>query len=503
MTRSLKRVIFRADAGARLGGGHVMRCLTLADALVAIGWSVGFAVATGTLDVLPRLARITDVFEATSKGLAPAALAHRWPQGCDVLVVDHYELDAGFEATCRGWADRIMVIDDLANRVHDCDLLVDASLGRDCPDYAGLVPSDALVLAGTNYALLRPEFVALRHAGALPRRAARDRVERVLVSLGLTDIGGMTRRAVDALLTMPATFEIDVVIGASAASAADLSALANVAQRLRLHIDPPNLADLFAEADLAIGAGGTTSWERCCLGLPTIMLVLADNQQVVAAQLEKVGAAKRAEPDRIGEVAAALIENVVRLRQMAKAAATVVDGRGTDRIVTAMRGLAAVPAMKSPIKLRPPVPEDSAVIWNWRNDPQSRANFRHSDIVPWAEHDRWFQDSLDNPKRTFFIGVLANEPIGVVRFDHLEHADCEVSINLAADGRGKGLGKNFLSLACRAFFDFKPNAVVYAEIKATNDASLRIFFSSGFKSAGDREGYVVVRRDAKEHGSAT
>jgi UDP-2,4-diacetamido-2,4,6-trideoxy-beta-L-altropyranose hydrolase len=306
--------------------------------MIAAGWSVGFASSAETLALVPRLGDRVEVLEARDNpSLDLGALAERWPFGCDILIVDQYSLGTAFETRCRGWANRIVVIDDLANRSHDCDLLIDTTFGRMAADYFPLVPARALVLVGAQYAPLRPEFAA-RRAESLGRRAAFGKVERILVSLGLTDVGGITEQVVRVMRDVPPNVWIDVVIGAAAPSRSGLEELAAKEPRLCLHIDPLDMAGLMVKADLAIGAGGTTGWERCCLGLPTLMLVLADNQEMNAKELERAGAAVRVgyqakiNPRMIGKALITLIAEPNRLRGMSEQAAAICDGRGVERV---------------------------------------------------------------------------------------------------------------------------------------------------------------------------
>ena len=234
------------------------------------------------------------------------------------------------------------MIDDLANRPHDCDLLIDTTFGRSAEDYRDLVPPGAVILAGARYALLRPEFAALR-AESLARRAAGGGVERILVSLGLTDLGGITARVVAALLETALKAQIDVVIGPSAQSRAELEAFAARERRVELHIDPPDMARLMTNADIAIGAGGTTSWERCCLGLPTIVIILADNQVWASQMLNEFGAInalmQTSLATDIPNAIAELVDPTTR-REMTGKAADVTDGRGAERVCEAIIAIA-------------------------------------------------------------------------------------------------------------------------------------------------------------------
>jgi UDP-2,4-diacetamido-2,4,6-trideoxy-beta-L-altropyranose hydrolase len=500
MSSQRRKVIFRADATSEIGGGHVMRCLTLAEHLTAKGWDASFACVGETLAIVPRLRDRVDVFEAQDRECLDAgALSQRWPSGCDILVVDHYALGAAFEASCRGWARRIVVIDDLANRPHDCDLLIDTTLGRQAQDYAALVPPTAVILAGPSYALLRPGFADYRQR-SLARRATLNQAKRVLVSLGLTDMGGFTAPIVRALLDLDSTISIDVILGASARSRSELEGIFMRSPRISLFIDPPDVAKLMTDADIAIGAGGTTSWERCCLGLPTVLIILAENQILVAKSLEEAGAvivAEKAPGLTQADFAASvahMVADIPSLQKMSSAAAVVTDGGGTGRIADTIEVLISPMHSEARLELRMAAIEDSELILTWRNDPLSRANFRNTDIVPRADHEFWFGKMLNDPKNTMLIGLISGEPIGIVRFDQQVNGEYEVSINLAPESRGKGLGNKLLASACAVFLERSFSSTLLAHIKTKNISSRRIFEANQFERITETDDFIVYRR---------
>ena len=334
------RIVFIAGAGPAVGGGHVMRCLTLADALAAAGAACAFAATPGAAAVLdafagPGIARLP-VAEGVVAAGSVAALAARaadaaraW--GADAAVIDHYGFGPQDEAVVAAAVSRTLAIDDL-RRPHGCDLVLDSNLGRTAADYPGVA-----ALTGTGFALVRPAFAALREA-ALARRRGAAKVERILVSLGLTDVGGITARVVEALAPVRGDAALDVVVGGGAASLPALRALAEAQGGIALHVDTPAMAALTAAADLAIGAGGSSVWERCCLGLPTVTLVLADNQRPNALALAKAGAAVVVEArgdgfaGRLQGAAAGLIASPKARRALGGAGAGLCDGLGAERV---------------------------------------------------------------------------------------------------------------------------------------------------------------------------
>ena len=343
------RILFLADAGPAVGGGHVMRCLTLAQALRRAGAECAFVAASAVAGVL-------DVFADEGIGrlnLADAPLAALVPRTAlaakawraDAVVVDHYGVNRSMEAMLES---RVLVVMDDLRRGHDATLVLDSNLGRGPEDYPGIE-----ALLGPRFALVRPEFGNFREA-ALLRRADTAGPARLLIALGLTDVGGITARVLAALAGDLGGWQVDVVVGAAAPSLAALTAQAKRDPRIALHIDTRQMAALTARADLAIGAGGSSTWERCCLGLPTITVVLADNQRDNAVALGEEGASLVVFPLPTGEVfqdqlRAAFLRlgaDAALRAEMSRAAAALCDGRGADRV--AERVMALVPSAPGP-----------------------------------------------------------------------------------------------------------------------------------------------------------
>jgi UDP-2,4-diacetamido-2,4,6-trideoxy-beta-L-altropyranose hydrolase len=278
----------------------------------------------------------------TEDQLSDAAAIRELAQGrrFDWIVVDHYGLDARWERSMRKGGGHILVIDDLANRSHDCDVLLDQNLGPSAPpadnaDQAAGVRR----LEGPRYALLRPGFGALR-----PLIGPREgRVERILVMYGGADPTGETVKAVKALKSLPTlASRIDVVVGSANPLSEAVRAQCREDPRVRFHFDPANVPELMAEADIALGACGTSSWERCCMYLPAIAVVVAENQRRIAAGLAEAGAA-----EILGwhaDVAVERLQNAVehlaalpeRVRDMSRHAGEVTDGRGVERVLQTM-----------------------------------------------------------------------------------------------------------------------------------------------------------------------
>ncbi len=300
------KVVIRTDSSTLIGSGHVMRCLTLADQLRTEGCEVSFIsrrlpgnflrmvqVRGYAVHVLPEPeGKLSDDswlgvdWQTDASQTAEALSLSEEP--VDWLVVDHYALDARWESRLRTHVGSIMVIDDLANRSHQCDLILDQNYYEEpSARYYGLVPANCLRLLGPRYALLRPEFEAAR-----VRRLRRSgEIRRVLIFFGGVDRTNETAKAIEAVMfASEQGVAIDVVIGASNEHSDDLEAMTALLPTGRLFRQVDNMAEMMSNADLAIGAGGTTTWERAYLGLPSITIVIADNQTESTRALDDIGA---------------------------------------------------------------------------------------------------------------------------------------------------------------------------------------------------------------------
>ena len=352
------RVAFRTDASIQIGTGHVMRCLTLANELTSQGHQCWFVCREhpGNLsDLIARQGHSLTLLPAPAiespqeKDTVPDDyalwLGVPWQEDArqtldvisplkpDWLIVDHYALDAQWECILASAVGDIMAIDDLANRPHACSLLLDQNLGRAASDYDGLLPEECQRLIGPAFALLRPEFAAIREQ-SLERR--KDPVlKRILISLGGIDRTNVTGQVLEALATLPlpASTELDIIMGAAAPHLEEVrQQAAQLPFKATVNVNVTDMAERMCQADLSIGAAGGTSWERCSLGLPAVLVVLAKNQVAGADALETAGAAMKigdavSIETRLSPILKDL-SNARRLKQMCKAAAIITDGHG-------------------------------------------------------------------------------------------------------------------------------------------------------------------------------
>lgn len=355
------KIAFRADASIQIGTGHVMRCLTLAEALKRQGHECLFicrehqghlgeliAAKGFSLHLLPAGDEAEHKSAALNWNHHANWLGVTWQQDAeqtcfilssqpvDWLVVDHYALDARWERQIAEYATRIMVIDDLADRAHQCNLLLDQTFGRDAADYRPLVPHDCELLCGSQYALLRPEFAELRPYSLQRRR--QPALRQLLITMGGVDKNNVTGQVLNALrdCELPADCNIVVVMGPTAPwLEAVKQQAATLPWQTEVKVGVSNMAQLMADSDLAIGAAGATSWERCCLGLPTVMIVLADNQEQIAANLVTSGAAIILYNYSVGTDLVRTISDMgnTALKTMSNKSELVCDGLGAQRIL--------------------------------------------------------------------------------------------------------------------------------------------------------------------------
>ena len=473
--------LFRCDASPSIGAGHVTRCLALAEALASAGWRIVFVVGPETTATVPALA--ASGFEVQVLGAAAAAidvLGEAAAGQAALLVVDHYGCDRDFEQACRSFARTILAFDDATGRDHDCDILVDAAAAGPAL-YREHVPGHARILAGPAYALVRSAFVA-RRAEALARRDGRA-VSEILVSCGATDPANATAAALDALDGIADEIDVTVVLSSQAPH------LDSVRQRLRgkarLLLDVDDMAALMTRADLAIGAPGATSYERAVLGLPSILVTLADNQRGIARMITEAGAAIDAgELDegfksRLAGLVAALCQNAAARQQVAQAAGALVDGRGSRRVMLGTLGH-SVAKDGAAVRLRLATASDESWILKLQQHPTTRSHFRETAAPTPAEHHHWMQQILADAKRWLLVVEVGGQKTGIVRLDRLSNFDgkvrYEVSIAIDPACRGRGIGSAALQQVRRLV----PGAVLDAAILPANQASTALFKAAGY-----------------------
>ncbi len=354
------KVVFRTDASVTIGTGHVMRCLTLAEQLRTQGADVTFVcreldghqcdlieqdgyhvcrlpfserdtagVGDGLYD---RWLAVSMDHEASQVEKALKAIEG----DIDWLIADHYALDAEWDRRMLPHVGRLMVIDDLADRNRRCDVLLDQNMYADDERRkSDLVPPDCVVLSGPRYALLRPEFGVARRE--MPVRDGK--IRRLLVFFGGSDPSNETMKAIDAFGRLEnRTVECDVIVGGANPYIDEIRRACDKDDKLHFHCQVSNMAELMVSADLALGAPGTTTWERCCVGLPSLLMAIAENQEPIGDGANKAGFARY-----LGVGGAVTVENLAYeigklnerpdvLMEMSRRGMELVDGMGGSRV---------------------------------------------------------------------------------------------------------------------------------------------------------------------------
>lgn len=484
---SEKRLVIRADASTDIGTGHVMRCLALCEAWRASGGECVFLSARCSDSLRRRIEESGCVFvplewphpdEADLKSTFDTLMS-----AGGTLVLDGYHFDVSYQRAIREAGFRLLVIDDYAHLpAYEADVLLNQNVGAEALPY--LPTSGSMKLLGPRYALLRSEF---RRAACLPRDN-RSRVENILVTFGGSDKQNVTQRVLEALDCIGAMgARAHVVIGAANPHR---EALEHLARKCRmpceLLCDIRNMADLMHGADLAISAGGSTCWELAALGVPFLVVVTAENQQIVADGLQKAGVAvhlgneRDLTPAHIAGAIGRLMESPERRATMRRMGQRLVDGEGAFRVVAALKSLS--------LTLRPAVENDCLQLWKWANDPVVRQSAFHSEPIPWSEHVRWFSQKLQSDRSAIYlVSDMSDHLLGQIRFDWDEAGVAEVDVSLDAACRGRGWGPALIRAGCARVVAEHPVKQIVARIKAENIASIKAFVRADFDPANTSE----------------
>jgi len=488
-------IVIRVDSSISIGSGHVMRCLALAAEMTLCDHSVVFICADfrGHLATLIKKQGCQVVLLPRKQEDVSADHMGNW-LGCkweidveqcrqalndvekiDWLIVDHYAIDARWECAMAPCCESILVIDDLANRPHQCDLLLDQTLNRRAFDYSPwLKNKNTEMLLGSQFSLLRPEFSAQR-GRALAARSQRCRVSKILLTMGGMDLDNISEMVLDALaLVTEPSWRVTVVLGSGAPhyqSIQEKITQYNFEVELLTSID--NMAHLMAEADLAIGAAGTTSWERCSLGLPTILIQTADNQRLVAKELSSQGAVifigegKQLKSKIILE-ALAYAEN--NLSALSSATSSICDGKGAKRVANYIY-------LGKRIILRAVTELDVDLIFQWQSEREARRYSRNTATPSYEQHTAWVAKRLSSSD-PYLIIVFDDQPVGVLRLDKLVlDNEYEVSILISFNYYGQGIGTEALTKLRRQY----PSVTIVAEVHEDNLPSSALFKKLGYE----------------------
>lgn len=443
----------RADADPHMGTGHVMRCLALAGAWQKAGGTVCFLTSCTNQPLLDRL---------RAQRIAVRTIAAPWPGKNDRdvaaaidelqpawLVVDGYHFDGDYQRQLRELLNprgRLLVVDDFGHLDgYDADLVVNPNIIGELPEitrrYGG-----ARILCGPAYAMVRNEFT--HAAGALGRQTA-SAAMRILVTMGGADPANQTGKVLEAMEKIGGRLRVRVIVGAANRMG---DAMKRAASRSRHDVvcltDVRDMARQMGWADIAIAAAGSTCWELCCLGVPAIVITVAENQRIIASGLSRAGACvslgwheQVATVQLQAAVESLLLDHAIRQR-MSRQGRELVDGRGAARVVEMMRSFQEPACSEAcDIVTRPARPGDCQWMYAWRNHPVTRQYASDPKPIDNRKHCAWFEQALTLPSRKLLVVEKGGIPVGVIRFDLSDdRKKACVSIYIDPDKHGQGLG---------------------------------------------------------------
>ncbi|MBL8995014.1 MAG: UDP-2,4-diacetamido-2,4,6-trideoxy-beta-L-altropyranose hydrolase [Spirochaetia bacterium] len=464
-------VHLRADAGHKTGLGHVSRMAALSEILERDGFECVWVAVAPQMDVLGRFKQS---FSCVLK-LSDQDIRH-WKTHLTqsvIAVLDGYQFDKTFENEVRDSAGRLVIVDDLADRVREADLIINQAGGLDATHYPA-APGARLCL-GPGFALLRPDFLKpriVREASAVGSRPY-----KVLLSMGGADPSDFTGKLISEITTSPHVGTIHVVLGTLYSHESKLR-LEAASQKIVFHRDlsASQLRDLMAECELAVLPASTMSMEYASVGGGLFLKQTAENQSGFFRFFTSEGLAKPVEEwghfQNNGQIAN-FIADCDRNQSIH------FDGRSGQRLLGEFRSL----YWSRALRLRPVEKDDSRLLFDWANDPETRQNAFQSSQIPWVDHEHWFQSNLGSNKTRIFIALIENTPIGQIRFDLRENKGWEIDFSISSPWRGRGLGSQVLKLGAEVMTQITRAQRLFGVVKSNNQASSKAFLSAGFESS--------------------
>jgi UDP-2,4-diacetamido-2,4,6-trideoxy-beta-L-altropyranose hydrolase len=483
-------LLFRADASVGMGTGHVMRCLALAQAWQdAGGWAI-FAMAQTTPALAARLraescevVSVAAAVGSTVDSARVAALARE--HNASWVVVDGYQFGARYQQALKSTGLKVLFMDDYGHgERYSADLVVNPNVSADAALYQNRDPGTRLLL-GPRYCILRREFNAWRHW----KRETPSIARRALVTMGGSDPENITGRVVEALgMGGFGNLETVVVVGGSNPNLEWLEqSAARVGGKIVVQRDTAQMAQLMSDADIAISAAGSTCWELCLLGLPSLLVDVAANQTALARELHRRGCAIHLGNSRdvSAEKIASELEKMIQSREIRQsfslASRALVDGNGARRVVSGL-------GMRPSAFLRRVTAHDSCLLWEWANDAAVRAASFSTSPIPWETHEAWFAQKLSQEKCLILIAEdEEGSPVGQIRFDGRPDGECEVDVSIAPARRGQGLAAGLIGNGAQRVLNERRWLGIHAFVKPKNHASRRAFEAAEFRNLGEED----------------
>jgi len=491
------QIAIRVDASLHIGSGHVMRCLVLAKALSERGHQLQFLCR-------PHQGDLIDFIQhngfAVSQLKAPKAwqtpknsadyeawLQVPWQQDAEevvarcesvrLMIVDHYGINASWENDVKAKLHcQLLAIDDLV-RPHHADVILDQTLNRKPQAYQQRLSHKAHLLMGCDYALLAASFAESRKTALAHKTLAAP--HRILITMGAVDQPNATLQVLTALARITTDKPtVTVLLKPSAPHYQSVSAFCQQQEDWVTHHDfVEEMAALMLTQDIVIGAPGTTSWERACLGVPSIIVPIAENQRTISEQLVKAGAVVCVELASIEQKLLPAYQQVIEhWADLRTVNLTLCDGAGAKRVVHYLEQL--LMQSNSPVLLRQASTADIKLVFDWQQLPETRQYALNKAIPTWEEHNTWMQRQLRYDHSFFYMITLVEEgeAIGVIRLAQ-ESEGYLLSIYLDPQQTGKGYAK----AALKMIDQLHPNMTIHATVLPENKASQALFNAAQYR----------------------
>lgn len=465
-----------------MGTGHIMRCVALAQAWQDAGGCAVFAAKSFTPAIKKRLSSesfdlIPVAVDAGTSTDAQETIRIAQSRQVEWIVVDGYQFSSEYQQVLKAAGFKVVFLDDYGHAEHySADLVLNQNLSASEKLYSDRDPQTQLLL-GPKYALLRREFSSWVDWEKIVEPESRQ----LLVLMGGSDPSNITVRVLEALSRRAFDFlAAKIIVGGSNLGISELKSCATASPaNIELLTDVYQLSDLMARADIAISAAGSTCWELCRMGVPSLLVDVADNQTANARELDRLQCAIHIGNKTV--TASAIANGLISLsssgsvrRKLSENSRRLVDGRGALRVLAAMIG-------SSIVDVREANTRDERRMWEWANDPEVRAASFTTEPIPWESHVRWFAQKIADTNTLLLIAETVDEgPIGQIRFD-VSGPDADIHISLAKAKRGSGLGAPAVQAALKKLFSNRDCERVHAYVKPENVASIRLFEKAGFK----------------------
>jgi UDP-2,4-diacetamido-2,4,6-trideoxy-beta-L-altropyranose hydrolase/UDP-4-amino-4,6-dideoxy-N-acetyl-beta-L-altrosamine N-acetyltransferase len=505
------KIFFRVDASINIGTGHVMRCLTLAQVLKESGAKVEFICYQYEGNLIDKI-RLNgfNVYELEILGdrRVSGKLAHSsWlgvtqQQDADDcidilkvektnwLIVDHYALDEEWQIKLKPYCEKLMVIDDLADRKHQCDILLDQTFGRQQKEYLALTPKGCELLLGSQYALLRPEFDKWREYSI--KRRSKPKFKQLLINMGGVDVDNMTGKILKELQNciLPRDVNVVIVMGVATPHLESVRIEAGVLPyKTKIKVNVDNMAEIMANSDIAIGAAGSTTWERCCLGLPTIQISIAENQIFLAKMLAHQNAVQLV--TEIKEIGPLLENSDEWMKIISVTASQICDGIGAYKTFNRMSNYKTAFNTFGEIELCNYINlnmNEKILTLNMRNHPNIRKWMYNQKSISKKDHFGFIENLKTEIDRRYFLVKQQGNIIGSINFSKINfHNSVELGIYTNPFIHLKGSGSLLEAVASQYAFNELGLNKIKLEVFLDNERAINFYNKCGFKLVNTRK----------------